>query len=183
MDLETLRSLQEAARLHAVRAFIGKDTQYNPHLLNITEINECAISQYETWLTQYDFGWERVLKWEQRSAHFAAIDVAIWYDGRLAGLCWATPKQSREKVFVLYLERNPDNALPTKGYIAPLGLRAVCSYGLLLDMRYIVVNDPDPGARRAYQTEGFHFIPGIGLAYDLTREYDGHNREADSYEQ
>lgn len=177
MNLEILRSLQEAAREAAEQEIALREVRYERTLLTITEIDKQAIAQSETWLTRYDFGWERVLKWKRRPAHSVALDAAIWYGGTLAGLCWATPKESHEKVFVLYLERNPDNELPTRGYIAPLGLSASRNYAMLLNMRYVVINDPNPGARNAYHEEGFQHIPGVGLAYDLTQDYDAGNHE------
>lgn len=173
MNLETLRSFQDAAREAAILEFTTRPVRYKRPLLAMKEIDGSAVAQYEAWLTAYDFGWERVLAWKTRPAHFVALDVAIWYEGTLAGLCWATPKASREKIFVLYLERNPDNSLPTRGYIAPLALSAARNYALLLGMNYVVINDPNPGARDAYYREGFEHVAGVGLAYDLRPTYDG----------
>lgn len=79
---------------------------------------------------------------------------------------------SHEKVFVLYIQRNPDKRLPTRGFIAPLCLSAVRSYGLLLGMSYVVIDNPIPQAREAYEREGFVQLPGVGLAYDLAQDYD-----------
>lgn len=177
MELEILRAYQQASRESAVEELTDRHLAYDPELLTIREIDLDAIEQYEGWLTQYDFGWERVLTWKTRPAHNRAIDVAIWYDGTLAGLCWATPKDSQEKIFVLYIERNPDDSLLTRGFVAPLGLSAVRNYGLLLELTYVVIDDPIPEAREAYQREGFTHHQGIGLAYDLTQDYDGDNSE------
>ncbi|NVL49896.1 hypothetical protein F2S72_09100 [Pseudomonas syringae pv. actinidiae] len=172
MELETLRSYQQASREAAVEEMAARTLNYQPELLTLREIDAEAISQYEGWLTPYDFGWERVLTWKNRPAHHKAIDVAIWYDGTLAGMCWASPKDSGEKIFVLYIERNPDDTLPTRGYVAPLGLSAVRNYGVLLELRYVVIDDPIPEAREAYLREGFLQLAGVGLAYDLSQDYD-----------
>lgn len=177
MELETLRAYQQASRELAVEELAARTLNYHPELLTLREIDAEAIAQYEDWLTPYDFGWERVLTWKNRPAHHKAIDVAIWYDGTLAGMCWASPKDSGEKIFVLYIERNPDDTLLTRGYVAPLGLSAVRNYGMLLEMRYVVIDDPIPEAREAYEREGFCQRPGIGLAYDLTQDYDEDNDE------
>lgn len=177
MELEILRAYQQASRELAVEEMASRHLQYDPALLSLREIDAVAIEHYESWLTPYDFGWERVLTWKNRPAHYKAIDVAIWYAGTLAGMCWATPKESREKIFVLYIERNPDDTLLTRGYVAPLGLSAVRNYGMLLELTYVVIDDPIPEAREAYHREGFTHHQGIGLAYDLTQDYDGDNDE------
>ncbi|MBF7144363.1 MULTISPECIES: hypothetical protein [Pseudomonas] len=177
MELELLRAYQQASRELAVEEMAERTLNYDPALLTLREINAEAIDQYEGWLTQYDFGWERIPGWKNRPAHHKAIDVAIWYDGTLAGMCWAEPKDSQEKIFVLYIERNPDDSLLTRGYVAPLSLSAVRNYGTLMDLHYVVIDDPNPDARVAYHREGFAHLPGIGLAYDLTQDYDGINDE------
>ncbi|HDS0928794.1 hypothetical protein JQN61_10525 [Pseudomonas putida] len=177
MELELLRAYQQASRESAVEELAERAPPYNPALLTLREIDAEAIDQYEGWLTRYNFGWERVLVWKNRPAHHKAIDVAIWYDGILAGMCWASPRDSHDKIFVMYIERNPDNTMLTRGYIAPLGLSAVRNYGVLMELDYVVIEDPNPDARAAYQREHFTQLPGIGLAYDLTQDYDGDNPE------
>lgn len=177
MELEILRAYQQTSREMAVEEMAARALNYDPALLSLKEIDAAAIGQYEAWRTRYDFGWERVLVWKRRPAHNNAIDVAVWYDGILAGMCWASPKDSREKVFVLYIERNPDDTLLTRGFIAPLSLSAVRNYGLLLELTYVVIDDPIPEARDAYLREGFTHLAGIGLAYDLRQDYDGFKEE------
>lgn len=78
---------------------------------------------------------------------------------------------------VLYLQRNPDNRLATRGYIAPLCMSGVRFYALLLGFRWVVVKDPLPEARVAYQMDGFRHVKGIGLAYDLYAIYASINPE------
>lgn len=78
---------------------------------------------------------------------------------------------------VLYLQRNPDDRLATRGYIAPLCMSGVRFYALLLGLKWVVVKDPLPEARVAYQKEGFRQVKGIGLAYDLRGDYAALNQE------
>ncbi|WP_226505172.1 hypothetical protein [Pseudomonas sp. MWU16-30317] len=182
MDIDQLRGYQEASRESALEEMWAKNVIYNPALIAVTEISEEAIDQYEDWRSEYDFGWERVLAWKSRPAHAVAIDIAVWYEGVLAGMCWASPKNSHEKVFVLYIQRNPDKRLPTRGFIAPLCLSAVRSYGLLLGMSYVVIDNPIPQAREAYEREGFVQLPGVGLAYDLAQDYDESTDEVLNYD-
>ena len=42
-----------------------------------------------------------------------------------------------------------------------------------MDMHYVVIDDPVPEAREAYYSEDFVYVPGVGHAYDLTRDYGG----------
>lgn len=177
MDIETIKAYQQASREMAAEELGQRDTAYQVSLLSLREIDEEAISHYESWRTQYDFGWARILKWKMKPAHEKALDIAIWYDGTLAGMCWASPKDSVEKIFVLYIERNPDDSLLTRGFVAPLCLTAVRFYGVLLDLRFVVIDNPNPGAREAYLREGFNYLEGVGLAYDLAQDYDALNSE------
>ncbi|ATP50056.1 hypothetical protein PPUJ20066_46750 [Pseudomonas putida] len=78
---------------------------------------------------------------------------------------------------VLYLQRNPDNYLVTRGYIAPLCMSGVRFYALMLGLKWVVVKDPLPEARIAYQQNGFRQVKGIGLAYDLRGDYAAFNHE------
>lgn len=172
MDIEELRGNQEASRRSALQRIDTQNATFNHALLTITEINEAAIYQYESWLAEHDFGWERVLGWKTRLAHASALDVAVWYEGVLAGMCWASPKSSHDKVFVLYLQRHPDNRLPTRGLIAPLCLSAVTNYAVLMGWSYVVIDNPLPKAREVYLQRGLAYLPGIGLAYRLPRAYD-----------
>lgn len=174
-ELAIIKAYQQTAREMAVEELTQRGTTYDPALLSLREIDAEAIAHYEQWLTPYDFGWERVLFWKPRPAHYRALDIAIWYDGSLAGMCWASPKDSKEKVFVLYIERNPDDALLTRGFVAPLGLTAVRLYGVLLELQYVVIENPIPEARDAYYREGFRYLPDVGLAYNLAPDYEAIN--------
>ncbi|MFJ4255768.1 hypothetical protein ACIP01_02295 [Pseudomonas monteilii] len=160
----------------AARALVAQDTRVlNEQLANglkVEEIDARAVAAHELWHpAPYDFGWHRVTKWKSRRAHADALDIAIWHDGQLAGLCWAAPQGSKEKIMVLYLQRNPDESLATRGYIAPLCMSGVRYYALLLGLRWVVVKDPLPEARIAYHLDGFRNVKGIGLAYDLSTLY------------
>ncbi|MFJ4064537.1 hypothetical protein ACIPW4_04480 [Pseudomonas sp. NPDC089996] len=136
--------------------------------LKVDEIDARAIEAHEHWHpAPHDFGWHRVIHWKRRHAHVDALDIAIWHHEQLAGLCWAAPQGSKEKIMVLYLQRSPDDNLATKGYIAPLCMSGV-RYALLLGLRWVVVKAPLQQARVAYQLDGFRHVKGLGLAYDLS---------------
>lgn len=140
--------------------------------IRIGEIDNRAIEAHEYWHPNpHDFGWNRILKWKGRQAHANALDISIWHGDQLAGLCWASPQGSKEKIMVLYLQRNPDDSLATRGYMAPMCMSGVRYYALLLGLRWVVVKDPLPEARIAYQLDGFRQVKGMGLAYDLSHDY------------
>lgn len=175
--LAELTALKQAARGQALLESRDKA----PHLassLSIGEIDTKAIAAHEHWHpAPHDFGWERVPGWKARQAHCNALDVALWHEQQLAGLCWASPLGSKDRIMVLYLQRNPDDRLTTKGYVAPLCLSAVRYYALMLGLQWVVIRDPLPQARAAYGLDGFRQVKGIGLAYDLTRGYAALNHE------
>ncbi|CAM3946365.1 hypothetical protein CCOS865_04352 [Pseudomonas reidholzensis] len=172
-QLAELIGLKHAAR-DQVAVELGHTNNALCQRLRIGEIDEGAITAHESWHpAPHDFGWGRVLKWKGRLAHASALDIAVWHDNQLAGMCWASPQGSKQKIMVLYLQRNPDASLATRGYIAPLCLSAVRYYAWMLGLRWVVVRDPLPEARQAYQLDGFTQVKGIGLAYDLSRDYAG----------
>lgn len=172
MEADEYRAYKEVAREMAVEEIVDAAAPFNAAELVLGEITQAAIDQYDRWRSRYDFGWERVIGWKTKPAHIQAMDIAVWHNNTLAGLCWASPRDSKEKVFVLYLERNPDDQLVTKGYVAPLCLTAVRSYASLLEMKFVVISDPIPEVRKTYLAQGFKQIPGIGLAYNLLQDYD-----------
>ncbi|HHM6759877.1 hypothetical protein ACNFBT_17270 [Pseudomonas sp. NY15181] len=183
MDADELLAYKVSARDSAQSEMLERFPHFLDHPIVVTEINEAAIDSYETWLNdEFDFGFERVIGWKRRPAHAKAIDIAVWCGDLLAGLCWASPQDSPNKILVLYLQRNPDDTLPTRGYIAPICLTAVRNYALLLDLKWVVIQDPNPDAREAYFREQFHQVPGIGLAYDLTNDYAALDEEVDDHE-
>ncbi|MBC3436634.1 hypothetical protein HU735_14525 [Pseudomonas sp. BW16M2] len=170
-QLAELAGLKQAARGQITQDTWQKNSA-RAIRLTVDEIDERAILAHEAWHPDhYDFGWDRILKWKNRPAHARALDIALWHDDQLAGMCWASPQASKEKIMVLYLQRNPDSTLPTRGYVAPLCLSGVRYYALMLGLQWVVIRNPLPQARAAYELDGFRQVKGIGLAYELTRGY------------
>ncbi|MCU7239537.1 MULTISPECIES: hypothetical protein [Pseudomonas] len=170
-QLAELAGLKQSARGQVTQ---DASQKYGTQAIRLTvgEIDERAILAHEAWHPDhYDFGWDRVLKWKTRPAHARALDIALWHDDHLAGMCWASPQASKEKIMVLYLQRNPDSTLPTRSYVAPLCLSGVRYYALMLGLQWVVIRDPLPQARAAYERDGFRQIKGIGLAYKLAHGY------------
>lgn len=180
--LAELAGFKQAAR-GQIALEIGQRNNHLAQWLAIEEIDERAITAHEHWHPQqYDFGWERVLKWKARRAHARALDIALWHHDQLAGLCWASPQGSKEKIMVLYLQRNPDDRLLTKGHAAPLCLSGVRFYASMLGLKWVVVRDPLPQARAAYERDGFTQVKGVGLAYNLDADYAALTREDASHD-
>jgi len=177
IELAALIGFKQAARGQIVLETRNRTLNLDNRLM-VEEIDHKAIDAHERWHPNpHDFGWDRVLQWKRRRAHARALDIAIWHGNTLAGLCWASPQGSKEKIMVLYLQRNPDNYLVTRGYIAPLCMSGVRFYALMLGLKWVVVKDPLPEARIAYQQNGFRQVKGIGLAYDLRGDYAAFNHE------
>lgn len=53
-----------------------------------------------------------------------------------------------------------------------LGPGAVQNHGMLLELNDVVIHDPIPEVREASLQEGSTYHQGVGLAYDLTQDYD-----------
>jgi len=104
------------------------------------------------------FLWENVANWKQRDPR--GLDIALWFDTDLCGLCYATPRKSLLCVKVILLEGKPDAQHALKGLVAPLMLTAIESYGITLGCVEIEVEKPAPGAVEWYQN--------LGFGYDLT---------------
>lgn len=165
-----LMASKQAAREQAMVEVREKAPHLAP-LLNLGEIDAAAIAAHEHWLpAPHDFGWERIPKWKYRQIHREGLDMALWHGSQLAGMCWASPLDSKTRIMVLYLQRNPDDKLATKGFVAPICLSAVRCYALILGLKWVVIKDPLPQARAAYGLAGFRTIKGIGLACAVTPE-------------
>lgn len=92
-------------------------------------------------------------------------------------MCWASPKNSREKVLCF-----TSSATQTTRFL-PEGCGAAgahCSSGLwhAAGAEYVAIDDPIPEAREAYLREGLTYHQGIGLAHDLPQDYDEDSDEA-----
>jgi hypothetical protein len=176
-ELAQLTAFKHVARGQVI-VELGQGNQKLASRMAVVEIDEGTVAAYERWHpNNYDFGWDRVPRWKTNPAHARALDIAVWYENQLAGLCWATPQNSNDKIMVLYLQRNPDADLPTRGRIAPICLSSVRYYALMLGLRWVVIKDPLPEARQAYLRDGFRQVRGVGLAYDLASSYAAINSE------
>ncbi len=86
-------------------------------------------------------------------------------------MCWAPPKDTRENISVLYIQRSPHDTLFTR-VCGGVGSRCSSKHGMLLELNDVVIHDPIPEVRETSLREGSTYHQGVGLAYYLTQDYD-----------
>jgi len=117
-------------------------------------INAQALKAWELWQDPH-FAWNEVVGW--KASEPLALDLAIWFDERLCGLCFANPNNSRQKIRIVRLEGLPGEAHPLKKRIAPLAILVVEQYAKIIGSKFIEVQEPLKGAISIYQQFGFYF--------------------------
>ncbi|WP_367616746.1 hypothetical protein [Pseudomonas farris] len=85
------------------------------------------------------------------------MDIAIWFDEELCGLCFANPNNSRRRIRIVRLEGRPREVHPLKNRIAPLAILVIEQYAQMIGGRFIEVQEPLEGAISIYQQLGFYF--------------------------
>lgn len=101
------------------------------------------------------FSWNEVGGWKAREP--LALDIAIWFDDELCGMCFANPNNSRLRMRIVRLEGRPKEAHPLRNRIATLALIAIEQYAQLIGCRFLEVQEPQVGAVSIYQQLGFDF--------------------------
>jgi len=101
------------------------------------------------------YPWESVPDWKCKDAK--GLDLAIWYEQKLCGLCYATPRKSTICIKIVLLQGHPDRFHPLRGLIAPIALLATDTYARMLGYNEIEIQDPDPNVVPYYQNLGFRF--------------------------
>jgi hypothetical protein len=101
------------------------------------------------------FRWHDVPKWKKKD--LKGFDLALWYDGCLYGLCYATPRKSTIRIKIVLLESHPARCHPLRGYVSPLALVPIDVYARMLGLSLIEVQDPDAGAIARYRELGFEY--------------------------
>src|SRR5471032_489680 len=117
-------------------------------------IDAQALDAYEQWEDAH-FSWNEVVEWKAKEP--LALDIAIWFDEALCGLCFANPNNSRQRLRIVRLEGRPGEAHPLKSRIATLAMIAIDQYAQIIGSQYIEVQEPLEGAISIYQQLGFEF--------------------------
>lgn len=127
----------------------------NVPALRLDPITEDAINSYHMWQEVIPYPWECIPDWKKKDVR--GLDLAIWYEEELCGLCYATPRESTICIKIVLLQGHTANTHPLRGWIAPIALRATEFYARMLGCDEIEVQEPDPGAISYYQKLGFIF--------------------------
>jgi hypothetical protein len=117
-------------------------------------INTQTLNAWNLWTDQH-FAWNEVIEWKAREP--LALDLAIWFDEELCGLCFANPNNSRRRIRIVRLEGRPREIHPLKKRIASLSLLVIEQYARIIGSRCIEVQEPMEGAISIYRELGFFF--------------------------
>ncbi|TPG80325.1 hypothetical protein [Pseudomonas arsenicoxydans] len=117
-------------------------------------ITSQALSAFELWDHPH-FSWGDVVEWKAREP--LALDIAIWFDDELCGMCFANPNKSRLRIRIVRLEGRPKEAHPLKNRIATLAMIAIEHYAHIIGSRFLEVQEPQEGAVSIYKELGFDF--------------------------
>lgn len=128
----------------------------SPELVRLEPIDSVAMQAYNAWPDPVsDYQWEEVHHWKQEDCK--GIDLALWYDAQLCGMCYATPRGSQLTIKIILLERSPGLGNPLRGLVMAMMVITILDYAEMLECKEIEVQDPEPGAVKHYQVQGFSF--------------------------
>ncbi|MFW9082880.1 hypothetical protein ACOI9X_26980 [Pseudomonas sp. P2757] len=117
-------------------------------------INTQALDAFELWDDPY-FSWNEVIGWKAREP--LALDIAIWFEEELCGLCFADPNNSRRRLRIVRLEGRPGGTHPLKNRIGMLALIVIEQYAQFIGCTVLKIQEPLSGAVSVYQKLGFGF--------------------------
>ncbi len=117
-------------------------------------INAQALGAFEHWEHPH-FSWGDVVGWKAREP--LALDIAIWFEDELCGMCFANPNKSRLRIRIVRLEGRPKEAHPLKNRVATLSMIDIEHYAKIIGSRFLEVQEPQEGAVSIYQELGFDF--------------------------
>lgn len=117
-------------------------------------INRQAVEASRLWKDQH-FAWCEVVEWKAREP--LSLDIAIWHEEQLCGLCFANPNASRKRIRIVRLEGRPREKHPLKNRIGALALIAIEQYAQFLGSNILEIQEPLKGAVSHYQKLGFDF--------------------------
>lgn len=125
----------------------------DPERIRYDFITTQALDLSYLWGSEEGFPWEEIPTWKRKDRK--GIDISLWYDQELCGLCYASPRQSALCIKVILLEGKPDVTHPLKGEVAPLALLVISRYARMLGFTEIEIDAPALGAIPYYEEIGF----------------------------
>ncbi|MFJ3370917.1 hypothetical protein [Pseudomonas sp. NPDC086251] len=136
----------------------GKE-QFGSTVLDLSKvrfepIDAQALNACSCWDDPY-FLWHEVVGWKAKEP--LALDLSIWFDEQLCGLCFANPNKSRQRLRIVRLEGRPGEVHPLKKRIVTLAILVIEHYATIIGSRFIEVQEPLKGAIPIYQQHGFYF--------------------------
>lgn len=117
-------------------------------------IDTQALNACEHW-DEPHFSWHEVVGWKAKEP--LALDLSIWFDEHLCGLCFANQNKSRQRIRIVRMEGRPRHVHPLKKRIATLSIMVIQHYATIIGSRFIEVQEPLKGAIPTYQQHGFYF--------------------------
>ncbi|MGF6459404.1 hypothetical protein ABIA55_004868 [Pseudomonas frederiksbergensis] len=153
------QTFRSNARKLAYKMFV-KDiapqaSKFDESALKFDPITSAAIDACHLWEGAAIYPWDKIQDWKCKDDK--GLDLAIWYEQKLCGLCYATPRRSTICVKVILLQGHPDKMHPLRGWIAPMALSVTDVYARMLGCKEIEIQDPDPNVVFYYQQLGFVF--------------------------
>ncbi|WP_414871217.1 hypothetical protein [Pseudomonas sp. IT-347P] len=64
-------------------------------------IDAKALGAFELWENPH-FCWREIAEWKSREP--LSLDIAIWFEEQLCGLCFVNPNKSRQRIRIVRLE-------------------------------------------------------------------------------
>lgn len=129
--------------------------------VRFAQIDTAALAQFSEWKSGFGVPWSDTPKHMQRDARH--LDLSLWYDDTLCGLCFASPSGARTLVRIKLLEGKPSqpegpHALATR--VIELCTFAVAQYCKIIGAIEIVIESPLDDAVPKYIRAGYEVVNG-----------------------
>nr|WP_166222618.1 hypothetical protein [Pseudomonas atagonensis] len=149
--------LQHQLECHGPTAIDLSKVRFEP-------IDQQALQASTLWKDQH-FWWSEVVEWKGREP--LSLDIAIWFEEELCGLCFANPNASKNRIRIVRLEGRPFEPHPLKKRIGALAMIVIERYAQLIGSKVLEIQEPSRGAISHYQELGFDFDAGGRLVKTL----------------
>lgn len=164
------QTFKSDARKLTYKTFINRIAPRSPKIdisaVRFEPITAAAIERCHLWEGAVIYPWDHVPDWKSKDAK--GLDLAIWHQQNLCGLCYATPRRSTVCLKIVLLEGDPDKSHPLRGLIAPIAILAADFYARMLGCTEIEIQDPDPNVVFYYRELGFEFDQTNRLVFRLS---------------